>query len=55
MDRKRKISIALPVAVLLLVALFVFGEKFTWPLLIGIILVMASVMTVIAGGKEKSA
>ena len=27
MDRKRKISIALPVAVLLLVALFVFGEK----------------------------
>ena len=37
------------------IGLFVFGEKFTWPLLIGIILVMASVMTVIAGGKEKSA
>ena len=27
MDRKRKISIALPVSVLLLVALLVFGEK----------------------------
>ena len=46
---------ALEPATAVCIGLFVFGEKFTWPLLIGIILVMASVMTVIAGGKEKSA